>query len=73
MSTCNPILNKPKPKPKEEPPKEEKEPAATNETGDQSKAAGNGETKDATEGKDASANATTPDQEKDSKAEMDLD
>ena len=76
MSTCNPILNKPKPKPKEEPPKEEKDAAVATETGDQSKAAGNEETKDATEGKDAkdaSANATTPDQEKDSKAEMDLD
>lgn len=29
-STCNPIINKPKPKPKEEPPKDEKKEGKTN-------------------------------------------
>jgi len=32
MSTCNPIINKPKPKPKEEPPKDGMKPAANNGT-----------------------------------------
>lgn len=71
MSTCNPILNKPKPKPKEEPPKEEKTTDATsNDAGDQS--AGNGEVKDTTEVKDAAANPATA-KDKESKAEMELD
>ena len=68
VSTCNPILTKAKPKPKEEPPKEKKESAPANNTEDQSKATtGNGDPA----ADPATENMSTADP--DSKPEMDLD
>lgn len=67
-------MNKPKPKPKEEPPKEKKDAEMPNDTVDQS--AGNGDMKDAKEataGKDEKADQLTADKDKESKAEMELD
>ena len=69
ISTCNPILTKAKPKPKEEPPKEKKDSAPANNAGDQSQApTGNG---DSAAADTTSENQSTADL--DSKAGMDLD
>jgi len=69
LSTCNPIINKPKPKPKEEPPKDGIKPAESDGT-----AATNGP--DTNQADDASAKPAAKDCQVDSddvKADMELD
>jgi len=70
LSTCNPIINKPKPKPKEEPPKDGMKPAEDDGTA----AATNGP--DANQLDDAAAKTQDKDGQVDSddvKADMELD